>query len=574
MRMTRPIRKDLGRKGAGDGAVMVYSDGRFGRDVARGRRLQWARPLARRVRWIRLRRRTAAKVEEGKRAMSMIDSVVARAAFAAPERIAVREWEAGRDFSYGWLDAAVSAFAAWLQSIGCAPGESVAIHLPNCAEFLIAQFGASRGGGVAAYVNYRLSADEVARQIKLVGARVLVTTAEKAVSLRDNADLRHLAFVIKDGAEPLGKPIDDIIAAGGRPLAIEGREDCDAIARFTSGSTGLPKGVLVSHRAWLIRATTMLAEHMQVAPYSSTLALGSPLSHAAGLVVIPTFLRLGTVILMDSFHIDKVAPVLASERIFFLKMVPTIMHGILENATAREALRQAGIGRLFYGGSPARPEIIEEMLALLPQTEITQSYGSHEGGSISFLDGAGHRDAVLRQSVGRPFLAVEVRLAKAEGAELGEIQVKSPWLPHARITETGREALDGAWAATGDLGEMKDGYLFLRDRLNDVIISGGFNVYPLEIENVLNLHPNVQVSAIVSAPDDKWGERVVAFVVPRDGAAFDEQALRDHCRKAMAGYKVPKEIRVVAEMPVNATGKLDRRRLSEGFWAGKSRRIN
>lgn len=506
--------------------------------------------------------------------MPMIDSVLRRAAAAAPDRIAVREWDTRREFSYAALDAAVSAFANWMRGQGFAPGGVVGIHLPNSIDFLIAQFASFRAGGVAAYVNHRLAASEAARQFKLGGARIIVTTADKARAFREDPELAGAIFVLKDGHLPLGHPMEDAIAGRDRHEIITDREDCDAIARFTSGSTGAPKGLLVTHRAWLVRAVSILAEEMPIVPFSSTLVLG-PLSHQAGLFVLPTFLRFGTLVVMDGFGVDKVAAVLSSQRISCSQMVPTILHLVLEDPASREALRCSGLDRLIYGGSPIRRAVLDEALALLPATEFVQGYGSHEAGSISYLDGPAHRDPEARYSAGRPFLAAEIRVRKLEtGGEFGEIQVKAPWLPHARITEAGREALTGEWASTGDLGELRDGLLFLHDRLNDVIISGGFNVYPLEVEAVLNAHPAVESAAIVSAPDESWGERVIAFVVPRKGSAFDGEALRRYCREHLANYKVPKEVHPIPEVPVNVNGKPDRRKLSQPMWEGRERRIN
>lgn len=505
--------------------------------------------------------------------MPTIDEVVARAALSAPDGIAIREWDSGRRFTYREFDRAVTAFAAWLQADGLREDDSVAIHLPNCFEFLVTQFAAFRAGGVAAYVNFRLAPEEAARQMRLANAQVIVTTAEKAEFFRADAQLGSARYVVI-GAGGIGGSLSDIIADGARGcIVVGGREDRDAIARFTSGSTGAPKGVLVSHRAWLIRAVSILTEEMQIVPYSATMVLG-PLSHQAGLFVLPTFLRLGTMVIIDGFDVDKVAAALRSERISCTQMVPTIMHLVLENATSREALRTSGLDRLIYGGSPIRRAVLDEALALLPDTEFVQVYGSHEAGSISSLDGVGHRDPVLRNSAGRPFLAAQIRIRGDGTSGIGEIEVKAPWLPHARITEAGREALDGQWAATGDLGEYRDGYIYLRDRMNDVIISGGFNVYPLEVEAALNSHPSVRMSAVASAPDERWGERVVAFVVAKDKQAFDPQSVREHCREHLANYKVPKEIHAIPEIPVNANGKPDRRRLSQPFWEGKSRRIN
>jgi long-chain acyl-CoA synthetase len=219
--------------------------------------------------------------------------------------------------------------------------------------------------------------------------------------------------------------------------------------------------------------------------------------------------------------------------------------------------------------------VLEDALEVLPRAEIIQVYGSHEAGSISYLDGAGHRDAALRRSAGRPLLATEVRVRQQSPSDpVGEIEVKTPWMPHARLSEKGREPETSEWSRTGDLGELKDGFIFLRDRMNDVIISGGFNVYPLEVEAVIDSHPDILSSAVVSAPDDRWGERVIAFVVPREGRRLDDAALRAYCKARLANYKVPKEVRAIAQIPTNPGGKPDRRRLSEPMWKGEQRRIN
>lgn len=507
--------------------------------------------------------------------MPSIDSVLARAAHASPDRIAVREWNTGREFSYSQLDAATSAFARWLGAQSLAPGDAVAIHLPNSADYLIAQFAAYRAGAVAALVNYRLSATEAARQIRLGGARVVVTTAAKAEALRAEPDLGDLIVVLKDGKPPLGHALTDIIAGRSDPLQpVPGREDCDAIARFTSGSTGLPKGVLVTHRSWLVRAAAILAEEIQIIPYSTSLVMG-PLSHQAGLFILPTFLRQGTMLVLEQFDVEQVAAAFTTERVSCAQLVPTIMGFVLDDPRSREALRKSGVNRIVYGGSPIRQSVQEDVLQVLPNTEIIQVYGSHEAGSISYLDGASHRDPALRRSAGRPLLAAEVRVTPQSPSDpVGEIEVKTPWMPHARLSEKGREPETSEWSRTGDLGEMKDGFIFLRDRMNDVIISGGFNVYPLEVEAVIDSHPDILSSAIVSAPDDRWGERVIAFVVPRDGRRLDDAALRQYCKDRLANYKVPKEIRTIAQIPTNSSGKPDRRQLSAPMWKDATRRIN
>lgn len=505
--------------------------------------------------------------------MPTIDSVIARAAASRPDSIAVREW-GGREVSYAWLDEAVSSFAAWAQANGVQKGDAIAIHLPNSIGYLVAQFGSFRAGAVAAYVNFRSSTMEARRQFRFCHARVIVTTAAKAAEFRADPDLAQTVFLVDGDAEQNGHSLQDAIAAGQRPsLGTEGLDDRDAIIRFTSGSTGEPKGLIVTHRAWLVRAVSMQAEEMRILPGSTTLLLGQ-LSHQAGLFVIPTFLQCGTLLIMEKFDLGSVTDILSSQDISCVQVVPTMFTLILNDPRARHALAQSGLHRIVYGGSPIRPSVLEEVMSLLPTTEFVQSYGSHEAGSISFLDGAGHRDPTLRHGAGRPLLAAEVRLHARNEDGIGEIEVKAPWLPNARLTAQGRELITEEWARTGDLGEMVDGNIFLRDRMNDVVISGGFNVYPVEVEKIIGSHPQVLDAAVTSAPDDKWGERVIAFVVSRNPREFDEQSIRDHCKRLLAGYKVPKEIRLIPEMPLNPNGKPDRRRLSASLWVGRTRRIN
>ncbi len=505
--------------------------------------------------------------------MPTIDSVITRAAASAPDRIAVREW-GGREVTYAELDAAVSAFAAWARDHGVAEGEAIAIHLPNSVGYLVAQFGSFRAGAVAAYVNYRLSETEAQRQFRFCNARLIVTTPEKVARFRRDPALAQAIFLV-DGEEGAnGHTLQQVIAARQRPsFGTDGLEDRDAIIRFTSGSTGDPKGLIVTHRAWLVRAVSMQAEEMRIRPESTTLVLGQ-LSHQAGLFVIPTFLQRGTLLVMQKFDLASVAAIVAAGNISCAQVVPTMFTLILNDPQARRAFAQSGLHRIVYGGSPIRQSVLEEAMELLPATEFVQSYGSHEAGSISFLDDAGHRDPVLRHSAGRPILAAQIRLHGRNDEGVGEIEVKAPWLPNARLTANGREPITDEWASTGDLGELVDGHIFLRDRMNDVIISGGFNVYPVEVEKIVGSHPQVLDAAVASAPDDKWGERVIAFVVSRNPREFSEESIREHCKALLAGYKVPKEFHLIPEMPLNPNGKPDRRRLSQPLWAGRARRIN
>ncbi len=505
--------------------------------------------------------------------MPTIDAVVERAAAQTPNRLAIREWN-GRELSYSQFNAAVSSFAAWVHGKGFKRGEAIAIHLPNTVAYLVAQFGSFRAAGVATYVNYRLMPGEALRQMAFAKARFVVTTPAKAAELLKHPEFSGKVLLVDGPAEEGMQSLDEVMNSGLRAdIDTQGLEDADAIIRFTSGSTGEPKGLIVTHRAWLIRAAAMLTEEMRIGDGSTTLLMGQ-LSHQAGLFVIPSIMQRGTLLLMEKFSLDTVADILETQQAECAQIVPTMFTLIFGHARARAAFQKSGLQRIVYGGSPIRQTVQQEAMDLLPAAEFVQVYGSHEGGSISFLDGAGHRDPRLRQGSGRTLLAVQLRLQETNAEGIGEVEVKSPWLPNARLTAEGRVPITEEWSRTGDLGQFVDGHVFLRDRMNDVIISGGFNVYPLEVEKVIGSHSLVLDAAVASAPDDKWGERVIAFIVPRNAEEFDEQSVRSHCKEHLATYKVPKEFRLIAEMPLNANGKPDRRSLNQLLWAGHDRRIN
>jgi acyl-CoA synthetase (AMP-forming)/AMP-acid ligase II len=505
--------------------------------------------------------------------MPRIDSVLSRSAIAYPMAIAVQEWPSGNFMTYKELDSAVTNFASWCQSQQIQNNEVIAIHLPNTKNFLICQFGTFRAGATAAYINFRLSPLEVRRQLLLCKAKFLITTVDKALEFLEDDALKHLTFIIDESYTSLLNLTSIINHQSFKLLEIENCEEQDAIIRFTSGSTGNPKGVIVSHRSWLIRAISIQAEELNIPANSNTLILG-PLTHQAGLFVLPTMLRGATLHMMEKLDFEVIFSILSKINVTCIQMVPTILGFFLHDEKSKDILSKSHLERVVYGGSPIRQSVLEEVLELLPETEFIQSYGSHECGSISFLDGMSHRNSKYQSSAGRPFLASEIRLKKIDGESYGEIEVKAPWLPHAKITELGREVITSSWSNTGDLAEIVDGYIFLRDRLHDVIITGGFNVYPMEVEKVIGSHPSIFDGVVVSAPDDKWGEKVIAFIVPRSNVTLIIEDLKMYCRNLLADYKVPKEFIVISEIPLNVNGKHDRRKLSESFWQGSKRHIN
>jgi acyl-CoA synthetase (AMP-forming)/AMP-acid ligase II len=508
--------------------------------------------------------------------MSTIASVLRRARNRMPSREAVREWESGRSISYGKLDDHCTALALYLQQAGLKPGERVGIYLPNIIEFLVAQFGILRGGLVATYINYRLAIEEAVRQLRLADARIVITTRKRAESFRSVQEMGNVDLIVADTEEPCcgGFLLSSILSSTqpGR-IAFEPSPGDDALLRFTSGSTGEPKGVFVTHRAWVTRAVHILAEEVRIEEGSMVICPG-PITHASGLFVLPAFLRLGSLLLMQKFDTAQLGMIAETLPIKYGMFVPTMLKMILDDHRVVEKLQKSKMKQINYGGSPISPLILEEALKQLNSIAFVQGYGSHESGSMSYLDEFDHRSLNLRESAGKPLLNVEARIEPIEGQEYGELLIRTPWSASSLLTSAGRTEITRDWVHTGDLGEIRDGYIFLMDRLNDVIVSGSFNVYPGEVERSIVRYPGISACAVVGVPDEKWGEQVVAYIVKKPGADIKDEEVQYYCRQVLSGYKVPKELIWVEEIPLNAARKPDRKLLAASRWQGYGRRIH
>jgi acyl-CoA synthetase (AMP-forming)/AMP-acid ligase II len=508
--------------------------------------------------------------------MTDIATILSRARHRRPSKEAIREWESGRTISYENLDDQCTALALYLQHAGLQSGDRVAIYLPNVIEFIVSQFGILRAGLVATYTNDRLAIDEAVRQLTLSDAKVVITTSERADALRAFSGMSHVPVIVASGdVAPVGMVLLSAIVSA-RPsgsLSFEASADSDALLRFTSGTSGEPKGALVTHRAWITRAVHLLAELVRIEEESMVLCPG-PITHAAGLLILPTFLRTGTLVLLRKFDVSEIGKIAEALPIRYGMFVPTMIKMILNEASAVDRLRKSSMQQISYGGSPIPPSVLIDALDRLSPIAFVQSYGSHEAGTMSYLDEIDHRTPKLLESAGKPVLNVDIRIDPIEGQRFGELLVRTPWSSNAAVVASGKRQERDGWVRTGDLGEMRDGYLFLMERLNDVIISGSFNVYPGEVERCISSYPGIGDCVVVGAPDDKWGEKVIAYVVKESGVEISEDELGKYCRRSLAGYKVPKELIWIDEVPLNANRKPDRKRLVAERWEGRSRRIN
>jgi fatty-acyl-CoA synthase len=494
-----------------------------------------------------------------------IGAWVARRAARSPDAVALVDGPTGARTSYAELDERVGARAGRLAGLGVGHGDRVALLGENSPAYLEWLFAAARLGAITVPVNMRLAAPEVAYVLGDSGARVLV----RSTTFAPLADAACAASSVPPVLVALGEAPDGPGRREPEPAAGRGGEAC--VVMYTSGTTGAPKGAVLTHDNMLWNAVNMLSAGPGIASTDVTIA-AAPLFHigALGLSALPLLYAGGTVVVVPSFDPAGFLDLMATHAVTTQFLVPAMWAALTRvpglDDRAFPALRFA-----ISGGAPCPITVIERFLAL--GWTFTEGFGMTElSPSALFLDAA---DVVSHAgSVGRPFMHVDARLVDEAGAdvgvgEVGELVLRGPTVFAGywnRPAETA-EALRGGWFHSGDLGVGDaQGFVTLVDRKKDMIITGGENVYPVEVEQVLHRHPGIADVAVVGVGDPQWGESVVAVVVPADPAAppaADEVIA--FARERIAGFKAPRRIEIVEELPRNATGKLLKRVLRERF---------
>ncbi|NUP21686.1 MAG: AMP-binding protein [Streptomyces sp.] len=441
----------------------------------------------------------------------------------------------------------VRAAARHLQDLGIGPGDVVALKLTNRVEFVLLLFAAWRIGATITPVNPGMTDAEVTRQLDDSGARLLVVEDGQAVVGSSVAQL------------PVGELYGQAVEPDRAP-----HQDSSALALliYTSGTTGVPKGVMLDH-ANIDAMVDMACQALQLGPEDRCLLI-LPLFHVNGIVVstLTPLLAGASVVIAGRFDPQSFFDLVEQERPSFFSAVPTIYSML---AALPEDVRPDTSSLRFAvcGAAPASAELLtrfEERYGF----PIIEGYGLSEGTCGSTCNPvAGPRRA---GTVGLPFPGQEIRILDADGAEVapgmdGEVVIRGANVMRGylgRPDETARAIVDG-WLHTGDVGHLDaDGYLTLVGRSKDMIIRGGENIYPKEIEDVLTRDPSVLEAAVIGVPDEKWGEVVVAYVQPRPGAMVDPAALTALCAGSLTGYKRPTSYIVVDAIPKNAVGKIDK----------------
>ena len=494
----------------------------------------------------------------------------------------------GVSTSFGEVNRRTNRLSHSLAAAGVRPGDNVGMLSHNRVEFFDL-IGLSKSGMVPVPLNWRFTSGELLAVLEDSRPKALLVE-EEFVSiieqLRPQLDFVELFIALEgphDGWTSYAKLTED--APDHEP---EGWPDGEGVACivYTSGTTGMPKGVMLGHQQLIVNAGLLVDEAGILKAGDVVLAV-MPFFHVGGLwyYAFPAFALGCKTIILSNFDPELVLDAMAQHKVTSTHIVPTMLAALIEMPDAE--IRANSLKRVFYAGSPIPPTVLRQALNTLNGCDFIQGFGSTEAAGISFLSVADHRLALsgaehekLLLSCGRPFSTTVVRVdtssmdnldASAVGA--GELYVHSPnvMLGYWQKPELTHEIMADDLLRTGDIGRFDDqGYLYLIDRKNNMIVTGGENVFPFEVEQVLSEYPEVLEVAVFSIPDDHWVEKVVAAVVMRAGATATESALIAATRKHLASYKCPKAVIFLDTLPKSAVGKVQKNELKDMFSAYRS----
>jgi acyl-CoA synthetase (AMP-forming)/AMP-acid ligase II len=474
-------------------------------------------------------------------------------------------WYEGKTRTYGELDRSSSALAGGLvRELGLKPGDRIAILDKNCPEYLDLVFALDKAGVVAAPLNWRLTPREVKAIIDDIKP-VLLVAGQEFKSHGTSNGIKTLTYAdLPRGGEDPYRDADGAVST----------QFC------TSGTTGLPKGAMLTG-ANLLNVGLCLALEMPEMREGGRSLVCMPLFHTGGTGWAVWSMQEGmTLVLVREIDPPKLLDVIVQQKVETALLVPAVMLFLTELPQARNADFSA-FKHVVYGTAPIAPDLLKRCIDIFG-CKFAQIYGLTEtSGPFTCLPFEHHHGEKLL-SCGRPMFGGRARIVGEKGEELargeiGEIcyQGESLMAGYWARSEATADAVRNGWFHSGDAGYMdENGFIFVKDRIKDMIVSGSENVYPAEIEAVLAGHPDIVECAVIGIPDQKWGETVKAVVVTRAGSTVTEAALIDWMRDKVAGYKRPRSVNFMDRLPRNASGKLLKRTLREPYWQGLERRVN
>ncbi len=511
-----------------------------------------------------------------------LSDAVATHARLRPNKLAVRD--SRRQLTYRAWDERATLLVDALRSLGLAKGDRVGVIAYNCLEWMEIYAAMARAGLVVVPLNFRLTGPEMAYILDHAQVSAVIAGPQFCTTLdgiRSQLALIPQRWVCLDATPPAGWAAYESLMAQAHPglAPIEVSADDMCALMYTSGTTGRPKGAIRSHGGNALIAVATALEMGFTSQDTALLVM--PLCHANSLYFGSTFVHMGGTIIIDdraSFDAEALLQTLSQDRVTFTSLVPT--HYIMLLALPEDIKRRfdlSAVGKLMISSAPARQETKRGIMELFPNGQLYELYGSTEAGWVTLL----RPDEQLRKlgSVGREWacsgairLLDERRQEVADG-EVGELFSRTAYMfdGYWKNPEKTSEALDGTWCSVGDMARRdEDGYIWLIDRKSNMIISGGENIYPSEVEAVLGQHPKVRDVAVIGVPHDKWGETAKAIVVAHNGQTLAHDELRAWCRERLAAFKCPTSFDFIADeqMPRTATGKILHRALRQTYTVG------
>ncbi|HXV01353.1 MAG TPA: long-chain-fatty-acid--CoA ligase [Caulobacteraceae bacterium] len=496
---------------------------------------------------------------------------------------------AGRRRTWGETADRVARLAAGLVSLGLGRGDRVAPIALNSDRYLELYFAVWWAGGVIVPGNTRWALPEHVYALNDSGACILLVDehfAALAAPIREACGIATVVYM-GEGAAPDGMVGFEALIEASAPMADAGGANDELCALFyTGGTTGRSKGVMLSHAS--LMGSSLCTSATAPNRHDAIFLHSAPMFHLADAAMIITMTMIGGAhVIVPGFTPAGVAEAIGREGITDLVLVPAMFAMLREHALAHGVTFEA-VRQVTYGASPISESLLGATMEIFPNADFRQAYGQTELSPVAtLLLGEFHRPQAsgksYLRSAGRAIVGVEVRIVdeamnEAPLGEVGEVAVRSPgaMLGYWKQPDLTAQTLVDGWVRTGDAGTMdEEGFVWLVDRVKDMIVSGGENVYSAEVENALCAFPGVVECAVIGVPDERWGERVHAIVRCRDGAEVTSEALVAHCHTLLAGYKCPRSVDFRAEpLPLSGAGKILKTELREPYWPRDGRRIN
>ncbi|MDR2239773.1 MAG: AMP-binding protein [Zoogloeaceae bacterium] len=512
-----------------------------------------------------------------------------RAVANGGDRIAITD--GNRQISYAELGKQAARLVGAFAGLSIGRGERIAFLMANCAEYVACEYAVAKLGATRVPLAVLLGEEDHIYMINFACCKVLVYHAKlQARVLAMQPRLETVEHFIRVGSGEAALPpghfsLENLLSSGS---PTQGATDIDpeeiAGIYFTGGTTGKPKGVMLSHRSWFY---TYFMEMLDfgIGP-RETFVFATPMTHAGGCLILPVLLRQGRCVVLDRFEPNLLLSVIERERATATLLIPTMIYVLLDYPQ-RSEYDCSSLRNILYGASAIAPERLKQALQVFGPV-FTQFFGQTEAPmALVALQREDHtvanpeREQVVLTSAGRPTYATEIRLVDETGrdvpsGEAGEVVARAPNMMSGYLNdpEATAYAIRDGWLYTGDIARFDDeGLITIVDRKKDMIVSGGFNIYPREVEDVLFEHPAVRQAAVIGIPHEKWGEEVKALVVLQPGATTGERELLDFVKTRKGSVMTPKSIDFVDAIPLTNLGKMDKKAMRARYWDGRTRNV-